>query len=228
MDRRCGPGYAAAEVLPEAAVVPSQRPVLPAAAAVEGYLERSRAARRYSNFGPCCRLLAERLQALNGCVPVASGTLGLLVAVASLRERSGREAATQALMPSFAFPATAQAAVWNGLRPVFVDVDADHWRLDPETLDRALAERCADVAVVIALSAFGTPPPAAVRARAGESGACGRGACRCSWTRPRASEPRRATAGRWGRRATPRSCRSTRPSRWRPARAGPSSAPTRT
>ena len=67
------------------------------------------------------------------------------------------------LVPSFAFPAPAQAIVWNGLRPVFVDVAADHWHLDPDVLADALERRRGDIAAVVALSSFGTPPPPDVR-----------------------------------------------------------------
>lgn len=143
-----------------------QRPVLPPADAVERYLARSRETRWFSNGGPCWALLRDRLAAVAGreCVPVTNATLGLLVAVAALRTRAPGSA-RDVLMPSFAFAAAAQAAAWNGLRPVFVDVDPDHWHLDPAALEHALARRRGEVAVVIALSSFGTPPPAAVRER---------------------------------------------------------------
>jgi dTDP-4-amino-4,6-dideoxygalactose transaminase len=139
--------------------VPFQRPAFPPAAAIEQYFERSRGRHWYSNTGPCLELLTERLAARVDatCLPVASGTLGLLVAVASLR-RTG----TRALVPSFTFAATAQALVWNDLQPTFVDIDADRWHLSPAALARALSETD-DVALVVACSAFGTPPPPDVR-----------------------------------------------------------------
>jgi dTDP-4-amino-4,6-dideoxygalactose transaminase len=141
-----------------------QRPSLPTAAAIERYLDLARERRWFSNFGPCWELLRDRLGKATGAtaVPVASGTAGLTVAVAALRRRRPRSAG-ELLMPSFAFPAAAQAAVWNGLQPVFVDVDAQHWHLDPEALARALDARGRHVAVVVALSSFGTPPPPGVR-----------------------------------------------------------------
>ena len=126
----------------------------------------SREARWFSNSGPCWKLLRARLAAAAGrdCVPVCSASLGLVVAIAALRERAPA-AASEVLVPSFAFAASAQAAVWNGLRPVFVDVGADHWHMDPDELECALAERRGRVAAVVALSSFGTPPPVAVRER---------------------------------------------------------------
>jgi dTDP-4-amino-4,6-dideoxygalactose transaminase len=137
-------------------------PMLPSSEAIERYLASSRAQRWFTNFGPCWRLLRDRLSEAVGrpCVPVTNGTLGLMTAVAVLRRREGED---EALMPSFAFAPSAQAAAWNGLRPVFMDVAEDHWHLDPSALETALEERRGRVATVIALSAFGVPPPVGVR-----------------------------------------------------------------
>ena len=79
-----------------------------------------------------------------------------MAAVSVLRRR--RPSATEAIVPSFTFAAAAQALVWNGLQPVFVDVDPLHWHLDADALRAALAKRGGAVAVVVACSSFGTPP----------------------------------------------------------------------
>jgi dTDP-4-amino-4,6-dideoxygalactose transaminase len=145
--------------------------MLPPAEAIEGYLQLSRDERWFSNFGPCAELLRTRLAGMAGrpCVVVANATLGLITALAALCEpRSGRgrtEAPREVLVPSFAFAASAQAAIWNGLRPVFVDVAADHWHMDPDALDAALDSRRGSIAAVIALSSLGVPPPPEVRER---------------------------------------------------------------
>ena len=67
-------------------------------------------------------------------------------------------------MPSFTFAATINAVLWAGLEPVFVDVEARAWHLDPARLEQALAERAGSAAAVLACSTFGMPPPAAQRA----------------------------------------------------------------
>jgi dTDP-4-amino-4,6-dideoxygalactose transaminase len=133
---------------------------------VERYLAASREAEWYSNFGPCWDLLSRRLAEAAGrpCIPVANATLGLVVAIAALRRRAPSDS-SEALVPSFAFPASAQSAWWNGLAPVFVDVDRRHWHLDPDALERALEARKGRIAIVIALSSFGVPPPPQVRER---------------------------------------------------------------
>lgn len=143
-----------------------QAPQFPSSDAIEAYFELARTRRWFSNFGPCDELLTSRLREATGrpCVLVANATLGLIAAIAALRDDE-EVAATEALMPSFAFAASAQCAVWNGLAPVFVDVDDHHWHLDPDALEAALDSRQGRVAVVIALSSFGVPPPPAVRER---------------------------------------------------------------
>jgi dTDP-4-amino-4,6-dideoxygalactose transaminase len=140
-----------------------QRPELPPTDAIDSYLDLSREERWFSNGGPCWKLLRDRLGERVGayCTPVASGTLGLMVALAAtVGERTGGEA----LMPSFTFIATPQAALWSGLRPRLHDVDSEHWHMAPEQLEASLA-RDGEARVAIAVSAFGTPPPAATRER---------------------------------------------------------------
>ncbi len=141
-----------------------QRPSMPSAERIEHYLARSRHARWFSNGGPCWDLLRERIAERAGahCVPVANATVGLMAALAAVDgARSGREA----LVPSFTFPATVQAAIWAGFSPRLLDVDLAHWHLAPEQLEHELTVRGDAVGVVVAVSAFGTPPPPAVRQR---------------------------------------------------------------
>jgi len=142
-----------------------QRPHLPPTDEIGRYLALSREERWFSNGGPCWRQLQRHLSDRVGayCVPVASGTLGLMAALAAIFDRGPAER-TAVLMPSFTFVATAQAAVWAGLEPLLLDVDPDHWHLDPGALEQALQKR-SDVGAVIAVSAFGTPPPAETRRR---------------------------------------------------------------
>lgn len=144
-----------------------QRPSLPPTDRIDRYLDLSREERWFSNGGPCSRLLQERLGDQVGayCVPVASGTLGLMAALAATLEGDRMSFPPRgALVPAFTFIATAQAAVWAGLEPMLADVDPDHWHLDPELLEAVLPED-RGIAAVIAVSAFGTPPPAETRQR---------------------------------------------------------------
>jgi dTDP-4-amino-4,6-dideoxygalactose transaminase len=140
-----------------------QRPVLPTLDEVDEYFELSRAAQWFSNQGPCWSLFRSRLSERVGayCVPVASATAGLMAAATVLCETAGSEGA--ALLPTFTFSATAQAAIWSGLRPQLLDIEGRSWHLDPQLLERELQSGKTRPSLVIAVSAFGTPPPVAMR-----------------------------------------------------------------
>jgi dTDP-4-amino-4,6-dideoxygalactose transaminase len=150
------------------------RPELPPQKEIQQYLGLARDARWFSNNGPCGQLLTQRLSARIGqgvhCVPVASGTLGLMVALRALTEMSAPQA-NQVVLPSFTYIATLSAVVWAGLEPVFCDVDPHHWHMSPDQLEVAIRERASSLACLLPCSTFGTAPPRPVRTRWEELGA---------------------------------------------------------
>jgi len=92
------------------------------------------------------RALADHL-GVRHAVGVASCTAGLMLVFD--RYRGGR-----IVLPSFTFMATAMAAVWAGLEPVFADIDPDTWCLSPAAAEAALTS---DTAVVAPVHVFGVP-----------------------------------------------------------------------
>jgi dTDP-4-amino-4,6-dideoxygalactose transaminase len=98
-------------------------------------------------------------------VPVANATAGLMAAIAALVPGLDDGGPGEVLLPSFTFAATIQAAIWSGLQPRLLDVAPDHWHLDPAALENQLARRDRPVSLVLAVTAFGTPPPPEVSAR---------------------------------------------------------------
>jgi dTDP-4-amino-4,6-dideoxygalactose transaminase len=101
--------------------------------------------------GPYVRDLERRVAEYLGvshCVAVASCTTGLMLALRAM-ELSG-----DAVVPSFTFSATAHAVAWNGLRPVFADVDPETLTLSPDAAHHAAGVR---TAAVVATHTFGTP-----------------------------------------------------------------------
>lgn len=151
----------------ELAPIPFLRPEVPPLEAIAPYFQWSEQARHYSNGGPCSRELTARLSAFMGdvsCVLVANCTIGLMLA---LRAAIGQPSRSRTLVvtPSFTFPAAACAIVWAGYEPLFVDIDAESWQLDPAHLGEALARHDGAVAGVLASSTFGTPAAPATRER---------------------------------------------------------------
>ncbi|MGR6329309.1 DegT/DnrJ/EryC1/StrS family aminotransferase [Sphingomonas sp. XXL09] len=123
-------------------------------------LERIEASGVFSNNGPEVRAFeAEVTEQLFGgtgaSLAVANATLGLMVAMrqaAGMQPRPG----TLALMPAMTFAATAQAAIWAGLTPLIVDVDADGWSADPAAEERMLARHGKRIGVIVPYATFGT------------------------------------------------------------------------
>ncbi len=138
--------------------IPLMRPLLPTADALLPYLRRIDQARWYSNFGPMVNAFEERLAksldlSMETMVCVASGTMGLMLSLRAYEPESG----AYCVMPSWTFAASAHAARWAGMQPLFVDVDAATWMLTPDIARRALKEIGGPVGAVMAISAFGAP-----------------------------------------------------------------------
>jgi dTDP-4-amino-4,6-dideoxygalactose transaminase len=82
------------------------------------------------------------------CVAVSSCTAGLML-VLRATELSG-----EVVVPSFTFAATAHAVQWNGLRPVFADIDLPTLTLSPAAVERAIGVH---TSAILATHIYGTP-----------------------------------------------------------------------
>ena len=125
------------------------RPTLPPLEALEPGLRDAFASGMVTK-GPALeeyeRRLAERL-GVRHAVALSSCTAGLMLVFD--RFRGG-----EAIMPSFTFMATATAAAWAGLTPVFCDIDPETWTLDPERVEEALSEH---TRLIVPVHVFGSP-----------------------------------------------------------------------
>lgn len=90
--------------------------------------------------GPCAAEFLSAIQRDTGsryAVLAPNGTLGLFLGLLALDlPRDG-----EILIPSFTFYASASAAIFAGLRPVFVDVDPGTFNLDVEALEAHITDR---------------------------------------------------------------------------------------
>lgn len=86
-----------------------------------------------------------------GC---ASGTDALMLALRALEIGPGDEV----IVPSFTFIATAEAVLYVGATPVFVDVDPEHYCLTTEGVEAALSSR---TRAIIPVHLYGHPAPMA-------------------------------------------------------------------
>ena len=88
------------------------------------------------NIGEFERIVSEYL-GRKYCVAFNSGTSALHAALLALDVSSGAEV----IVPSFTFIATANSALFVGAKPVFADIEADTYGLDPRSIENAITKK---------------------------------------------------------------------------------------
>ncbi len=92
----------------------------------------------FTNQGPYACELEQRLARYLGtrhCVLTSSGTTGLQLCIKALGLKG------EVILPSYTFIATAHALQWEGITPVFCDIDADSWCIDPQACENLITEQ---------------------------------------------------------------------------------------
>jgi dTDP-4-amino-4,6-dideoxygalactose transaminase len=90
-----------------------------------------------TNNGPYVQEFERRIAELTGvkhCVLVCNGTVGLEIAIRGLGLKG------EVIVPSMTFIATAHALQWQGITPVFCDIDKSH-NLDPRCIEELITPR---------------------------------------------------------------------------------------
>src|SRR5262245_34866385 len=90
---------------------------------------------RLTNDGPFVQGFETLIQSRLGvkhCVATCNATLALEI-MAKATGLTG-----EVLVPSFTFVASAHALAWVGLHPVFVDIDADSYTIDPKLIEQRI------------------------------------------------------------------------------------------
>lgn len=106
---------------------------------------------KLTNNGPLVQELERRLAARLGagfCAAFCNGTVALQVALRALDLKG------QVITTPFTFPATVHAIEWNGLEPVFCDVDPQTWNLDPAAAAELVTDR---TSAILPVHVFGNP-----------------------------------------------------------------------
>jgi dTDP-4-amino-4,6-dideoxygalactose transaminase len=113
----------------------------PTDAGVEEFVARAREIfdrRLFTNDGPYVhefeRAICERFGVAN-CVAVSNGTAAIELTLRAT------EAQGEVILPSFTFIATAHAVLWQGLTPVFCDVDPKTHNISAAQVEPLIAER---------------------------------------------------------------------------------------
>lgn len=105
---------------------------------VDGIFER----RWLTNNGPLVldleSRIAERLR-VKHCIAMCNGTVALEIAIRAL------DLTGEVIVPSYTFVATAHALHWQGISPVFADIDPKTHNLDPTAVERMITPRTSGI-----------------------------------------------------------------------------------
>jgi dTDP-4-amino-4,6-dideoxygalactose transaminase len=127
------------------------RPLLPPLDRMSAKLREVWDARWLTNGGTQHVLLEKRLQE-HLSVPYLSlfnnGTIALITAIQSLR-LSG-----EVITTPFTFPATPHVLAWNGIRPIFCDIDPFTMTIDPDRLEEMITPQ---TTAILAVHVYGLP-----------------------------------------------------------------------
>jgi dTDP-4-amino-4,6-dideoxygalactose transaminase len=94
--------------------------------------------------GPMMARFEHDVASLHGCaygLMLNSGTSALQVALAAIKEREGWQDGDEVLVPAVTFVATSNVVLYNGLTPVFCDVEPDYFCIDPARIEERITER---------------------------------------------------------------------------------------
>ena len=104
-----------------------------------------------TNGGPFHKQLEAELAAYLGVKHIslfANATIGLVTALQALRI-SG-----EVITTPYSFVATAHSLLWNGIKPVFVDIDPDTFNIDPAKIEAAITPQ---TTAIMPLHCYGRP-----------------------------------------------------------------------
>lgn len=128
------------------------RPTLPDREAYTRKLEEIWDNNWLTNDGPVLRELGAALSRYLGAEHLSlccNGTVGLLMALLALRIRGG-----DVITTPFTSPATTHSLFWNGVRPVFCDIDPETFNLDPRKIEERLTP---ETRALLPVHVFGYP-----------------------------------------------------------------------
>lgn len=120
---------------PVASPIYVTQPHLPPLAEFIPYLEEIWESKVLTNGGPFHQQLESALCKYLGVDHIAlfaNGTLALVTALQALR------IAGEVITTPYSFVATAHSLLWNGIKPVFVDIDPTSLNLDPARIEAAI------------------------------------------------------------------------------------------
>ena len=134
-------------------MIPVTKPYLPNREKLNQYIDGIYERNWLTNNGPLVQELTQRLASYLGVenlLLVSNGTLALQVAYHALGITAADK--PEAITTPFTFIATASSLKWQGVEPVFTDIDADTWCLDPAKIEDKIT---ANTKAIVPVHVFG-------------------------------------------------------------------------
>ena len=127
------------------------QPYLPPLDEFIPYLEKIWESKQLTNGGPFHQQLEQALCEFLGVEHIAlftNGTIALVTALQALRITG------EVITTPYSFVATAHSLLWNGIKPVFVDIDRDTLNLDPARIEAAITPQ---TTAIMPVHCYGRP-----------------------------------------------------------------------
>ncbi|MGZ4820007.1 MAG: DegT/DnrJ/EryC1/StrS family aminotransferase [Terriglobales bacterium] len=127
------------------------QPYLPPLEEFYPYLQKIWENKILTNGGPFHQQLEKALCEYLGVEHIAlfaNGTIALVTALQALRITG------EVITTPYSFVATAHSLLWNGIKPVFVDIDPDTLNIDPARIEAAITPQ---TTAIMPVHCYGTP-----------------------------------------------------------------------
>lgn len=122
-------------------MIPVTKPYLPNREKLKSYIDGIYERNWLTNNGPLAQELTQRLEGYLGVenlLLVSNGTSALQIAYRALGVSDATPGAQpEAITTPFTFIATASSLKWDGVQPVFADIDPNIWCLNPANIEAA-------------------------------------------------------------------------------------------
>ncbi len=132
-------------------MIPVTKSDLPSLEKYVEYLKKIWDSHWLTNDGELVQLLAKRLEEylkIKNLVLMSNGTLTLQIALKALDIKG------EVITTPFTFAATTNVLMWEGLTPVFADIDSETYNIDPIDVEKKITDK---TSAILAVHVYGNP-----------------------------------------------------------------------
>lgn len=115
------------------------------------YLEKIWASRWLTNNGEFVQLLENKLEEylrVKNLLLISNGTAAIHLVLKALELKG------EVITTPFTFAATTNVIIWEGMEPIFADIDAETYNIDPKDVERKITDK---TSAILAVHVYGNP-----------------------------------------------------------------------